>query len=1555
MADECVINVGVCPDSDVAVNLRQEDANGNQEINIKIEYKGEDEANSHSPPSPSPPPLENETPNGRNIQENVKPFRLYFKDNDTNAFSNEIKFECSVEYQKPVEVDTAKRFTNWTGSTAGLTPGLYSIVLGVSIDKLDESSLESVSFSHRSSPGKSGYIEVMTRVALIQIVVDMEVRIHQSSKVHPGFIHLHFMELHPFYLIGADPSLNIHRPYLWSINVGSNENSTNPHAPNRPASIRYYSLSGDGSYAATLSGKDKELQLDIWDLKTDASVTDNYNGKSPSTTDLSKPTIPSEPFHPRQVGQIKLQLLKAILPDSDNIMMSLSWDASKVAVVAKNDQYLKDSVSVFSFDKRTRYPVDRKFANALTPYDASRLDLKLRNFSGYGRFHVTNDNNPNPKDQLFITYNKSLVDIYSAHEQWTHLRTITDISMAATPRKVLYSTLGRYFSWTSEQGLVHTYDLETGQIVNAMTVATPAVRFSRDGSRIAIRHPGNTISTLWTGSVTPLGIVNDCSGVPTFIQNDTKLIVDIVLEDEAYGRGRQGVIVDSSNMSVVNRISAKISEYEQQLFSSGSNCRDIVTCNGSKLDLVRLEDVTIQRYTHPRYSCGGHCFNELSRLREIDAISIVAGDDQFCSNTGLKFRVELYEAGGSSRLGSDRVYSLTVWVSDNEGKSREALVVPPLELGDILGHWLEYRVIFNPVTQQMIVLCEILLMVWSLPTTLEGDFTLLVTAWTQSDLYQIEERNDWLTTKLSQCTHGQSYLSLLTMDHSEDIVVDMSRLHYENVFMEEPHSSLEGSLALVEIFEDSSDAFKKAVLQYIGRYVNCYSNPNDLSENVIARICRNVTQKNNAKYARFLTALFESPHGRWVPRRDYSEKSNPISILLELTKNIPRAIDVAHVIINYCIRKANAEKDPQFVLILMEPLQGLISRKQLHTDVSLGALRNLAFIPINEGGFVIDRSKIAHLPESWWWFWANNKPPLYECENPVWQLDRRPLSKPRDPLNDSFNRDIFVASFDMLWRSPKEEPDTRAVVERITNSTRMPQSWIRAMISIVLHKCKLAPEVGVVCHDFSLEFLDNPAIEALIEYKCPARDSLVGIFITIITLATVFLWLEVIQARHNPGRSPYNYVDLIVFALPLVGSCLQISNIANKQQGNTATLSFSVLFIFLHFLFELRINRSVCHFVTIVVRIIGKIRIFFFIFIAGLLAFTIAILHLLRACAVGDCDTSQVGFPSQFYSAFSATYFFMGGIWDPISDNFNSDDWVFHTMMITYFFFTTILLLNVLIALINVAFSTGDETWLSVWTENRLRYVESAESLTYNIPGFRDAHDWFPKEIYYSATLQEVKDYHEKYFKKSDQDSIRSNALTQTIFGITPPPKKVTATSIAKNNPYFWVSSPSLSPAPTCDASRSDDSQRQSDLQQRQQQAIQELKSELIKVQEKTDKRVEDLQTQLAEMKRMLSLLCKEESAKVYVGNLSWSFTDDTLHKAFSEYGQVLDSIVARDRNTNSYCRSRGFGFAIFSNSNETDAAVCGHSEQEIDGFRIKVNLAVARPSSGGGESYQSY
>ena len=53
-----------------------------------------------------------------------------------------------------------------------------------------------------------------------------------------------------------------------------------------------------------------------------------------------------------------------------------------------------------------------------------------------------------------------------------------------------------------------------------------------------------------------------------------------------------------------------------------------------------------------------------------------------------------------------------------------------------------------------------------------------------------------------------------------------------------------------------------------------------------------------------------------------------------------------------------------------------------------------------------------------------------------------------------------------------------------------------------------------------------------------------------------------------------------------------------------------------------------------------------------------------------------------------------------------------------------------------------------------------------------------------------------------------------------------------------------------------------------------------------------------------------------------------------------------RDRDTG---RSRGFGFVTFGTEQEANAAIGGLNEQELDGRRIKVNLANSRGGGGGG------
>lgn len=89
----------------------------------------------------------------------------------------------------------------------------------------------------------------------------------------------------------------------------------------------------------------------------------------------------------------------------------------------------------------------------------------------------------------------------------------------------------------------------------------------------------------------------------------------------------------------------------------------------------------------------------------------------------------------------------------------------------------------------------------------------------------------------------------------------------------------------------------------------------------------------------------------------------------------------------------------------------------------------------------------------------------------------------------------------------------------------------------------------------------------------------------------------------------------------------------------------------------------------------------------------------------------------------------------------------------------------------------------------------------------------------------------------------------------------------------------------------------------------------------------------------------------IYVGNLSYSVTQEDLTSVFAEYGTVKRVHLPEDRETG---RPRGFGFVEMSTDAEEDAAIEALDGAEWMGRDLKVNKAKPREdnrkaSAGGG------
>ena len=81
-------------------------------------------------------------------------------------------------------------------------------------------------------------------------------------------------------------------------------------------------------------------------------------------------------------------------------------------------------------------------------------------------------------------------------------------------------------------------------------------------------------------------------------------------------------------------------------------------------------------------------------------------------------------------------------------------------------------------------------------------------------------------------------------------------------------------------------------------------------------------------------------------------------------------------------------------------------------------------------------------------------------------------------------------------------------------------------------------------------------------------------------------------------------------------------------------------------------------------------------------------------------------------------------------------------------------------------------------------------------------------------------------------------------------------------------------------------------------------------------------------------------ATNIYVGNLSYDTTEDTLRALFAEFGEVESARVITDRYTG---RSKGFGFVEMSAEEDAQKAIEALNGKSVDGREIRVDKAKPR------------
>ena len=85
---------------------------------------------------------------------------------------------------------------------------------------------------------------------------------------------------------------------------------------------------------------------------------------------------------------------------------------------------------------------------------------------------------------------------------------------------------------------------------------------------------------------------------------------------------------------------------------------------------------------------------------------------------------------------------------------------------------------------------------------------------------------------------------------------------------------------------------------------------------------------------------------------------------------------------------------------------------------------------------------------------------------------------------------------------------------------------------------------------------------------------------------------------------------------------------------------------------------------------------------------------------------------------------------------------------------------------------------------------------------------------------------------------------------------------------------------------------------------------------------------------------------RLYVGNLSYGASAESLREAFSACGEVTDVHIVQDRDSG---QPRGFAFVTLATAEEAAKAIATLDGSSLDGRTLRVNEAEERQARGGG------
>ncbi|KAF9274219.1 hypothetical protein BGZ68_000858 [Mortierella alpina] len=690
-------------------------------------------------------------------------------------------------------------------------------------------------------------------------------------------------------------------------------------------------------------------------------------------------------------------------------------------------------------------------------------------------------------------------------------------------------------------------------------------------------------------------------------------------------------------------------------------------------------------------------------------------------------------------------------------------------------------------------------------------------------------------------------------------------------------------------FKSLSVTYKKALVKIILQHINKNIEDYQSRNTVFARNERSVMWALishidvRAESDSFLHTVLESrSFDHWIPQPYEFSADLEQDMIAHLI--LGYRISTAKILINYCLARAYSD-GLLFLDMLLVSVPHINSK---HPEVALEIARRVAFFPVRDREAVLHHSVSNGF--SWRWkLWISERSDLYQLmdQNPVFHLLNRlsmrygqlesdklkslqPLGGEACERNGDVEAMFYVAPFSLVWtvqangrRSIMDRvhwmmDETLRMVYPVNESSVLVQAvviTVRLFISLIRMVSHFIYPVYVRSKYSELSAFDNPAVLALMTYKW---NRFARYFWGIQVLLQTAYELTVLGVTLFQ-LSLYNYVDLAAYVIPISSSGILI---ANPESSNALrALSFSVIIVYVHIIFELRAFKSVCKVVSVVVNILLEIPAFFVILAIFILSFAHSINHLIEvnfqasdcqpdpddANVPSICNAQRSEFPKNYLQAVSATYFFMTGDYGAVATSLTNGHWTSQLLLGLFFFLTAMLMMNVVIALMNGVYSNAAVTANQTWLRNRVELIVIAENYSNILPYFRDQFDYFPKYVYYTATEKEVEDYQKKYgFDKN-----------QLMFDFTP--KKLdpnitnTIAASSSSTAIVAASSPTSVSVPNVDVSEQENEFSSAAAVARRMEKDDELQSLVFKMKAKLDQVQIQMELRMAEMEERIS------------------------------------------------------------------------------------------------------